>query len=143
MKVRVKRIDCSLPLPAYATTGSVAVDLCAREETLIPPRALARIPMNVIIEVPNGYMLVVVPRSSVPQKKGISIPHGIGVIDQDFCGPKDEVNLLVFNFTDAPVTVEKGERIGQAVFVKIEKPEVVEVETAPSQKNRGGFGGTG
>ncbi len=143
MKVRIKRIDHSLPLPSYATGGSVAIDLCAREDALVPARAIAKIPMNVIIEVPIGYMLVVVPRSSTPQKKGISIPHGIGVIDQDFCGPKDEVNLLVFNFTDAPVAVQKGERIGQAVFVKIEKPEMVEVDTAPLARTRGGFGATG
>jgi dUTP pyrophosphatase len=142
MKVKIKRVDTSLPLPAYATSGSVCFDLLARENMEIPPKGLALIPTNIIIETPPGFMFVVVPRSSTPKKKGLLIPHGIGVIDQDYSGPKDEVLFQVLNFTDSSVTVMKGERLAQGCFVPVEKVEFKEVKII-SDKSRGGIGSTG
>ena len=95
-----------------------------------------------IVQTPPGYFFLLVPRSSTPIKKGLLIPNGIGVIDQDYCGDEDEVKLLVHNFTDAPVTVERGDRIAQAGFVPVERATWNEVEHMP-EKSRGGFGSTG
>ncbi|MBD3270074.1 dUTP diphosphatase [Candidatus Peregrinibacteria bacterium] len=142
-KVYIKRIDKDLPLPKYHTDGSVAFDLLARETTSIKKGDIALIPGNVIVKVPNGYMLTVVPRSSTPRKKGLLIPHGIGVIDQDYHGPEDEVLIQVLNFTDAEVIVEKGERIAQAVLVRIDKFEFEEVDDDIIKISRGGLGSTG
>ena len=86
-------------------------------------------------------MLLVALRSSTPRKKGLHKPHGIGVIDNDYCGDEDEVKVQVFNSTDKEVVVEKGERIAQGIFVKIDKFEWDEVEKMG--KSRGGFGSTG
>src|SRR3989338_2794769 len=97
MKVRIKRIDQSIPLPAYQTSGSVGFDIHAREDTVIPPKSVALVPGNIIVETPPGYMLVVALRSSTPRKKGLHKPHGIGVIDQDYCGDEDEVKVQVYN----------------------------------------------
>lgn len=141
MKVKIKRIDTSLPLPEYHTPGSVCFDLLAREKTEIPPQSLGLIPCNIIIETPPGYMFIVVPRSSTPRKKGLLIPHGLGIIDQDYSGDKDEVLFQVYNFKNEPVTIEKGERLAQGCFVKIEKVDFTEVERV-ADKNRGGFGST-
>ena len=142
MQVRIKRIDPTLPLPEYHTPGSVAFDLYARETTEIQPGMLARVPANVVVETPHGYLLAVVSRSSTPGKKGLSTPHGIGIIDQDYCGEQDEISLQVYNFTDHPVTVARGERIGQAAFVPVERAEWQEV-SAMNTESRGGFGSTG
>ena len=90
LKVKIKRIDSTLPLPAYETDGSVGFDLLARADTVIAPQTIGLIPGNIIVEVPKGYMLMVASRSSTPRKKGLMKPHGIGVVDQDFCGPQDE-----------------------------------------------------
>src|SRR6266571_104417 len=98
MKVKIKRIDKSLPLPEYKTEGSVCFDLLAREAVEIKPGAVVLIPCNIIIEVPEGYMFIVVPRSSTPKKKSLLIPHGIGIVDQDYSGPEDEVRFQVLNF---------------------------------------------
>lgn len=141
MKVKIKRIDGSLPLPAYATDGSVAFDLFAREATKINPGEIALVPANVIIETPKGYALVLALRSSTPRKKGLLKPHGVGIIDQDYCGEGDELKIQVYNFTDKLVIVERGERIAQGMFVKIEKNEWE--ETDKMGKTRGGFGSTG
>jgi len=142
MKVKITRIDKSLPLPEYQTKGSVAFDLYSRKDMIIKPKEVALIPTNFIIETPKNYMLLVVTRSSTPKKLGLSVPHGIGIIDQDFCGPEDEVHLQVFNFTDNVVNINKGQRIGQATFVRINKVNWVE-KNSPANKSRGGFGSTG
>lgn len=142
MKVKIKRIDTSLPLPKYETSGSVCFDLLAREDMVVSAKSLALIPTNIIIETPPGYMFVVVPRSSTPRKKNFLIPHGIGVIDQDYSGPEDEVLFQVYNFSDKDVTVEKGERLAQGCFIPVERVEFEEIEGEISDASRGGFGST-
>lgn len=139
--VRIARVDPGLPLPVYESAGAVGFDLLARRETVVAPGALARVPANIIVETPPGYMLLVAARSSTPGKKGLSVPHGIGVIDQDYCGPEDEIQVQVYNFTTAPVTVARGERIAQGVFVRVDRAVWEEVP-ATSRPTRGGFGST-
>jgi dUTP pyrophosphatase len=141
LSVRIARIDPTLPLPAYETAGAVGFDLLVRVETTVEPRGLARIPANVIVETPPGYMLLVAARSSLPGRRGLSVPHGIGVIDQDYSGAGDEILVQVYNFTDAPVTVARGERIAQGVFVRVDRARWEEADFA-ERPTRGGFGST-
>lgn len=142
MKIKIKRIDKSLPLPTFQTEGACCVDLLSRLDTRIKPGEIALIPCNIIVRTPKGYMFVVIPRSSTPRKKGLLIPHGIGVIDSDYAGTNDEVMFQVLNFTKKEVLVTKGERVAQGCFVAIARPEWEEVETMDN-KTRGGFGSTG
>lgn len=142
MKVKIKRIDKSLPLPVYETGGSVGFDIVARENVVIPPKEISMIPSNLIVEVPEKYMLVVASRSSTPGKKGLTPPHGFGIIDHDYCGPEDEIKVLVYNFNENEVMIERGEKIAQGVFVRIDKFEWEEVDEL-SGRSRGGFGSTG
>lgn len=142
MKVKIKRIDESLPLPVYETEGAVGFDIRAREGREIAPGSIEIVPSNLIVEVPKGFMLVVASRSSTPIKKGLTPPHGFGIIDHDYCGPDDEIGVLVYNFSEEVVEVERGEKIAQGVFVKIDKFEWEEVEEI-SAESRGGFGSTG
>lgn len=141
MHILIQRIDKTLPLPTYATEGSVGFDLLARETVVIEPGRIELVPGNVIVEVPKGYMLAVASRSSTPKKKGLTPPHGFGVIDRDYCGPEDEVKIQVYNFSEAPVTVERGEKIAQGVFVRVDQFEWQEVESIRDE-SRGGFGST-
>ncbi|MBD3311080.1 MAG: dUTP diphosphatase [Candidatus Magasanikbacteria bacterium] len=142
MKIQIKRIDKSLPLPQYQTDGSVAFDLYSRVDMIIEPKTLDFIPTNFIIKIPVGFMLSITPRSSTPRKKGLLSPHGVGIIDQDYHGEEDEIKLMLYNYTDDKVDIKKGERIGQAYFVPIEKVNFEEVEKM-NENNRGGFGSTG
>ncbi|MBI2463763.1 dUTP diphosphatase [Candidatus Peregrinibacteria bacterium] len=139
--VKIRRIDTNLPLPIYETSGSVGFDFLAREDVEIPSGQIALIPSNVIIEVPEGYMLIVASRSSTPLRKGLTPPHGFGIIDHDYCGPEDEVKIQVYNFTKDSVHVKRGEKIAQGVFVRIDKFAFEEVLSL-SQASRGGFGST-
>ena len=141
MKVRIKRIDKSLPLPIYETGGSVGFDFLARRDIVINPDSIELIPANAIVEVPKGYSLIVASRSSTPRKHGLTKPHGIGIIDQDYCGNKDEVKIQMMNFTKKSVTIKKGTKIAQGLFVRVDQLEFVEVDEI-KKESRGGFGST-
>ncbi|MFN7160256.1 MAG: dUTP diphosphatase [Candidatus Gracilibacteria bacterium] len=141
MKVKIKRIDSTLPLPEYHTSGAVGFDLIARETVTIPAKGLEFVPNNVIIKIPEGYMLLLANRSSTAKKRGLTIANGIGIIDQDYCGNEDELKTLFYNMTDEPVTVQRGERLSQCVFVRVDQGEWEEVEEM-SDPTRGGFGTT-
>lgn len=142
MQLPLTRIDNTLPLPKYETPGSVAFDIYARIPVTIAPKELGFIPTNLIVNIPEGYVLMLASRSSTPKKKGLLIPHGIGLVDQDYCGPEDEMKAQVYNFTDEPVTVERGERVAQAILAPIARCELVETALA-TEESRGGFGSTG
>jgi dUTP pyrophosphatase len=141
LMVTIKRIDKNLPLPTYATAGSVGFDLLCREDREIAPRSLGLIPGNVIVQTPPGYMLMITLRSSTPRRKGLLIPHGLGVIDQDYSGEGDEILFQVYNFRDEAVLVKRGERIAQGLFIPVMQVAWNEVETVGT--GRGGFGSTG
>ena len=142
MKIRIKRVDRSLPLPKFETPGACALDLYARINVIIQPNSIGHIPANVVFETPEGYMCLMTLRSSTPKKKGLHIPHGIGILDQDYCGDGDEAIMQVYNPSNQEININRGERIGQACFVRIDKPEIFEVEYMDNE-DRGGFGSTG
>lgn len=143
MNLKIKLINKSLPHPQYQTKGSVAFDLYSRRKVVIKPFVPTIIPLNVVIRVPKGYFLLLAARSSLPLKKQLMVANGIGIIDQDYCGENDEIGLQVINFSRRSTTIDRGERIAQALLVKISKVlKFIEVNKINS-KSRGGFGSTG
>jgi dUTP pyrophosphatase len=81
-------------------------------------------------------------RSSTPSRLGLIMPNSPAIIDRDFCGAQDELLVQVLNFTDNPVTVERGTRIAQAMFVRTDRLPLV-FGDGPTTASRGGFGSTG
>ncbi len=140
MKISIKRIDKRLPVPEYKTTGSVGFDLYCRNEEIIGPHEVKKMPANLVVKVPRGHYLMVEPRSSVIFKFGLLVVGG--TIDQDYCGDTDEIHITVFNVRNKPVRLEKGTRIAQGIFSKISKVDFKEVPKM-SNVSRGGFGTTG
>ena len=141
MSIKISRLDSSLPLPQYETSGSVGFDIYSRLDIEIPARSIGRIPSNLIIEVPVGYALIVASRSSTPKKHGLLTPHGIGIIDHDYHGPEDEILVQVYNFTDKPVKINRGTKVAQGLLIRVDKFEFEEVDKI-SEESRGGFGST-
>lgn len=139
--LKIKRFDTNLPLPEYQTPGSVGLDLYARESAIIEPGKVVLIPMNIAIELPQGHWALLAARSSL-HKKGLQLVNGIGVGDADYCGDNDEYRAALLNFTDAPVQVEKGDRLVQLLVLPYARPEIVAVEHLGND-DRGGFGSTG
>ena len=142
LRVKIKRIDKSLPLPKYETKGSVGFDILARTSAKIKPKTVELISGNIVVKVPKGYGLFLFSRSSTPIKKGLLTPHGVGVLDQDYSGEEDEVKIQVYNFTGKLVKVDKGERIAQGVILPVSIVNWFEVNKM-SSKSRGGIGSTG
>lgn len=141
MKIKLKQFDPSLSVPAYQTKGAACVDLYARLETTIEPKAIGYIPLNVAVEIPEGYWVLVAARGST-HKQGLMPAHGIGIGDWDFRGDNDEYHFPVYNFTDAAVTISKGQRIAQMMVVPYERVELELVDKLDAE-DRGKFGSTG
>jgi dUTP pyrophosphatase len=142
LKIRIRRLDPSIDLPAYGTDGSAAFDLAASETTVIAPGEVRLVPTGLVIEVPAGMFLAIFARSSTPLKRGLMVANGVGVVDSDYCGPSDEIKVPTLNFTAAPVTVAKGDRIAQGILLP--SPRVVWDEVGELRGgSRGGFGATG
>jgi dUTP pyrophosphatase len=142
----VLRLDPDLPLPAYATPGDAGLDLCAREDVVLPPgggRAL--VPTGMAVAVPDGHAGFVQPRSGLALRHGVTCLNTPGLIDSGYRG---ELKVLLVN-TD-PVeafTVRRGERIAQLVLQRVEHANLVEVadfdHLGESVRGEGGFGHTG
>ncbi len=144
MDVVVHRIDKTLPLPEYKTSGAAAFDLYARVETIISAKGWAKIPSNFIIEIPKGYVLIVSARSSLAKHyPGLFLANGVGLIDSDFCGSSDEILISVYNFLDTPIKVNRGDRVAQGRFEKVERAKWIETSSMDHNAERGGFGSTG
>ena len=142
MNVRIRRLHGDVPLPRYESDAAAAFDLSASEDLIIAPSQVALVPTGLVIEVPDGMFLGIFARSSTPVKRGLMVANGVGVIDPDYCGPADEVKVPVMKFTTSPVTVRKGDRIAQGIFLVAPRVTWQESEVL-REASRGGFGATG
>jgi dUTP pyrophosphatase len=142
MNVRIRRLQSDVPLPRYESGSAAAFDFTATEEVTINPAQVALVPTGLVIEVPEGMFLGIFARSSTPLKRGLMVANGVGVIDPDYCGPSDEVKIAAMNFTDAPVTVRRGDRIAQGIFLSAPRVSWDEADQL-REASRGGFGATG
>ena len=141
INIKIKRFDKSLPLPEYKTSGAAAMDLYARETVTIQPHTVVQVPLNIAMEIPKEYWVLISARSSL-HKQGVMLANGIGVGDSDYCGDGDEYRAALLNFTNKQVTIEKGDRICQMKILKRDGVELEEVEKLEN-KDRGGYGSTG
>jgi dUTP pyrophosphatase len=142
MRLKITRLDSTVPLPGYGTDEAAGFDLAAAHDTTVPARQIALIRTGLVIEVPSGHFLGIFARSSTPLKRGLLVANGVGVIDPDYSGPDDEVMIQVLNFTDAPVEVKRGDRLAQGIVLPAPRVTWNEVASIRSA-TRGGFGATG
>ena len=145
VRVEVKRLpNCEgLELPAYATSGSAAVDLVAAvaEPLTLAPGARAAVPTGIAIALPDGFEGQVRPRSGLALEHGVTVLNTPGTIDADYRG---EVRVILANLGERPFTVERGRRIAQLVVAPVARLEWAEVATLPAtRRGAGGFGSTG
>ena len=140
-KIKIKRFDKNLSLPEYKPVGAVGFDLTARETRTVKSGQVGYIALNVAVETPKDHILLIAARGST-HKFGLMPAHGIGIGDPDYRGDNDEYAIPLYNFTKKAVTVEKGTRIAQGIFIKFTRASWREVPQMRS-KNRGGFGSTG
>ena len=140
MKVRIK--NSTGKILEYKTPGACAFDFEALEKVTFAPGEWKLVDTGTVIATPVGHCLVIAPRSSIFKNYGLMQVNSIGIVDQDYCGDGDSIKFPYINMRKTEVVIEKGERIGQGMFVKIEKPEFELVESM-GNADRGGFGSTG
>jgi len=141
MKVRITRLRPDVAIPEYKTAGSAGFDLAASESIVIQPKQASPVPTGLGFGIPDGHVLFLTSRSSLYLKKGLVLANGIGTIDSDYRGPNDEIKIIVRNPGDAPITIEKGERLVNAIILPYIRAEF---EEGPADSpDRGGIGSTG
>jgi dUTP pyrophosphatase len=142
IRVSIQRLDPGLPLPSYARDDDAGLDLYAADTVTLLPGARAAVGTGIAVAIPAGYAGLVLPRSGLALRHGLSLVNTPGLIDAGYRG---EIRVLLVNHDVAEsVTVKRGDRVAQLVVQRVEKAELVEVETLPpSARGTGGFGSTG
>ena len=138
----IKRLDPDVPLPRYARADDAGLDLHAAKTVALGPGERALVPTGLAVAIPPGYAGLVLPRSGLALRHGLSMVNTPGLIDAGYRG---EVMVLLINHDRATaVTLERGDRIAQLVIQRVERAELVEAdELPPSDRGAGGFGSTG
>ena len=141
VRVAVRRLDPDLPLPAYAHPEDAGLDLLAASPVTLGPGARTLVPTGIAVAIPSGYAGLVLPRSGVALRSGVTVLNAPGLIDAGYRG---EIQVLLVNHDAAPVTFERGARIAQLVIQRVERAQLHECEALPpSKRGAGGFGSTG
>lgn len=131
------------PLPAYQTTGSAGMDICAflSDDEVLQPFERKLIPTGLFIALPEGTEAQIRPRSGLAIKKGLTCLNAPGTIDSDYRG---EIKVILINLSAETQTISNGERIAQMVIAAYKKTGWHETDLLPeSGRGEGGFGSTG
>lgn len=146
MKVQFSKCRENAQLPVRSTAKSTGWDVFVAESRLICPGEVTDLPTGLIAIAPYGHYFELCLRSSTPKKfNGLIIPHGFGIIDNDYCGPKDEMMVRVRNVGPNDIAVLEGTKIAQLILKEVIEFEMEEVsyEEVKRRASRGGFGSTG
>jgi dUTP pyrophosphatase len=142
MQVLIKRLDPSVPLPTYAKGGDAGADLTTRVDLTINPGERMLVPTGISIALPAGFVALVLPRSGLAIKHGVSMVNTPGTVDAGYRGEL-QVILINHDLTQV-VSFKKGDRIAQLVIQKVVRAEFIEVADLPGSERAGaGFGSTG
>lgn len=132
-----------LPLPAYATAGSVGMDIFAAttQKITLQPGARVLVPTGIRIAVPDGYEAQIRPRSGLAIKHGLALVNSPGTIDSDYRG---QVQVVIINLGSEAIVIRRGDRIAQMVICPVIRARLVESTGLPeTTRGEGGFGHTG
>ena len=142
MRLPFKRLDPEAPLPSRARPGDAGLDLASAVDLEVGPGERAMVPTGVAVAIPDGHAGLVLPRSGLASRHGLTMANAPGLIDAGYRG---EVTCAVVNLDrERPVTIRRGDRIAQLVIVPIQAVEPIQVaELPPSERGKGGFGSTG
>ena len=145
LRVPLQQLDDGLPVPGYAKEGDAGADLMARTDVVLRCRGgRAVVPTGVAVAIPAGYAGLVLPRSGLAARHGLTCLNTPGLIDSGYRGELQVV--LVNHDPDHDYTVNRGDRIAQLVLVKVEQAAFELVEDGgleESERGSGGFGHTG
>ena len=142
MKVAVKLLDPSLPVPRRAQVGDAGLDLVAADDVTLEPGQRAAVPTGIALALPEGYAGFVLARSGRALHEGLALANAPGLIDSGYRG---EIKVIVVNLDPrGRIRVARGEKIAQLVVQRIEDVTLEIVEDLPvSERGELGFGSSG
>lgn len=142
IELPVRRLRREAVLPERAYAGDAGLDLVACERVVIGPGERALVSTGIAVAIPEGYAGLVVPRSGLAARHGLSEVNAPGLIDSGYRG---ELQVILLNTDrDQAFTVEPGMRIAQLVVVPVPEVRPVEVDDLPlSERGHAGFGSSG
>jgi len=137
-----RRIDPGVPLPSRAHPGDAGLDLHSAVDLELGPGDRTLVPTGLAVAIPEGFAGLVLPRSGLASRQGITMANSPGLIDAGYRG---EVICAVVNLDrEQPVRIRRGDRIAQLVIVPAPTLEPVTVDELPaSSRGEDGFGSTG
>lgn len=140
LNIKIKKLNKNVQLPKQGTHGAAGMDFYLPQPVLFWPKRSKKVPLGVAVEIPKGYVMLLIPRSST-WTTPLRMPNSVGVIDSDYRG---EVCALLQNTHNLEWTAEAGERLVQGVIVPVPSVQIQEVEElSETSRGAGGFGSTG
>ena len=140
IKIKIQKTSEDAIVPNYAHEDDAGMDLFSVKNVLILPKHRALIPTGIKVEIPKGYEMQIRPKSGLAIREGITVLNTPGTVDADYRG---EIGVILINLSSKPYKVEKGQKVGQAVFNKFETAKFVSAELSKTSRGEGGFGSTG
>jgi dUTP pyrophosphatase len=145
LHVPLHQLDPDLAVPAYAKPGDAGADLVARQPAVLPARGgRALVPTGVAVAIPDGYAGLVLPRSGLALRHGVTCLNAPGLIDAGYRG---ELQVILVNHDPVEdYVVSRGDRIAQLVIVRVEEAAFALVDAeglGKAARGSGGFGHTG
>jgi dUTP pyrophosphatase len=142
MRLAVRRLSPDARMPTRSYDADAGFDLYAAEAATLRSGQRASVRTGIAVEVPERHAGLVLPRSGLAAEHGIALANAPGLIDSGYRG---EVRILLLNTDpDHDFEIAPGDRIAQLLIVRIEAPDVVEVEELePSERGERGFGSSG
>ncbi len=143
VKVLIKKLDPTVEIPTYKTTGASGMDLMAfiKQPIKLAPKNSCLVPTGLSVAFSNEYEIQIRPRSGLAAKNNISVLNTPGTIDSDYRG---EIKIILFNHGNSEFIINNKDRIAQMILMPIHKMDLEEVESLPvTVRGKGGFGSTG
>jgi dUTP pyrophosphatase len=142
VELQFRRLDASVSLPSRARDGDAGLDLAANADLVVEPGQRALVPTGLAVAIPPGHAGLVLPRSGLASRHGLTLANSPGLIDSGYRG---EVTVAVVNLDrEEPFKIHRGDRVAQLVVVPFAEGAAVEVPELPeSDRGAGGFGSTG
>lgn len=139
-KMNVRLSDCA-ELPRYAHEGDAGLDLRITHDVTLNPGERATVGTGLAVEIPQGCVGLVFPRSGLASKHDITLSNSVGVIDSGYRG---EIGATLLNQSDETATLDAGTRVCQLIVMPFVPCELVPCEElTETERGAAGFGSTG
>lgn len=134
-------VEDGMTVPQYAHEGDAGLDLRIKHDVTLEPGQRLNVGTGVSVEIPNGYVGLVFPRSGLATKHGITLSNSVGVIDSGYRG---EIGASLINTSDETITLDAHTRVCQMIVMPYAACRIELTDSlADSERGTGGFGSTG